>query len=169
MSEAGVEAEADSEAPAHETPISVDGTKAEAIPDQLVFDTEPLIAHATNEPGKSTVDTYLDAVRDGEMNGFINQVNLTETRYVIGRESGREVADRYIRWVLDIGIQPRGIDTLWADAADYILEHNPALGDAFALATADSLDASLLVGGDDDYDTITDVRIIRFREGASTE
>lgn len=166
MSEAGVEA--DSEVPARETPVSVDGTKAEAIPDRLVFDTEPLVAHATSEPGKSTVDTYLDAVRNGEMRGFVNQVNLTETRYVIGRELGREVADRYIRWILDIGVQPMGIDTIWADTADYILEHNPALGDSFALATANSLDASLLIGGDDDYDAITDVRIIRFREGAST-
>jgi uncharacterized protein with PIN domain len=166
MSEAGVEA--DAEAPARETPVSVDGTKVKAIPDRLVFDTEPLVAHATSELGKSTVDTYLDAVRDSEMSGFINYVNLTETRYVIGRESGREVADRYIRWLLDIGVQPLGIDSLWAPAADYILEHNPALGDSFALASADSIDASLLVGGDDDYDSITDVRILRFREGAST-
>lgn len=169
MSEAGTEPEAETEpeTPARETPTSITETRARAIPDRLVFDTEPLIAHATSEPGKSVVDTYLDAVRDGDMSGFINQVNLTETRYVIGRESGRDIADRYISWVFDIGVRPVGIDEIWAEAADYLLEHNPALGDSFALATADYIDASLLIGGDDDYGTVTEVQLIRFRDGAS--
>lgn len=165
MSDVEPETEAGPQASASDTPTAVGGATAQAIPDRLVFDTEPLIAHATSEPGKSVVDTYLDAVRDGDMIGFINQVNLTETRYVIGRESGRETADRYISWVFDIGIRPVGITDIWIDASDFILEHNPALGDSFALATANHVDAHLLIGGDDDFDDITEVQTIRFRDG----
>lgn len=160
------ETEPDTEIPAYETPEGTAGTATQSIPDRLVFDTEPLVAHAGNEDGTAVVDVFLDAVRDGETAGFVNQVNLTETRYVIGRVSGRETADRYINWLFDIGIRSVGVNDIWIDAADYILEHNPALGDSFALATADHTDASLLIGGDDDFDTITEVPLIRFRDGA---
>jgi predicted nucleic acid-binding protein len=160
------ETEPEPEAAAHEQPASANEAVAETIPERLVFDTEPLIAHATSEHGKSVVDTYLDAVRDGDVDGFINQVNLTETRYVIGRVSGRKMADRYIGWLFDIGVRSIGVNNLWIDAADYILEYNPALGDSFALATADHVDASLLIGGDSDFDGITEVHLIRFRDGS---
>lgn len=160
------EGEPETENSAYETPRGTSGTIAQSIPDRLVFDTEPLVAHATGEEGKSVVDSYLDAVRDGDTVGFINQVNLTETRYVIGRVTGRETADRYISWLFDIGIRPVGINDIWIEASDFILEHNPALGDSFALATADHIDASLLIGGDDDFDSITEIPLIRFRDGS---
>jgi predicted nucleic acid-binding protein len=153
-------------AAAHDQPASANGAVAQVIPDRLVFDTEPLVAHAASEHGKSVVDTYLDAVRDGDIEGFINQVNLTETRYVIGRVSGREMADQYIGWLFDIGVRPIGVNDLWAEAANYILEYNPALGDSFALATAAHVDASLLIGGDGDFDGITEVHLIRFRDAS---
>ena len=159
------EPEAGPETSPHETPASVGGIAAQAIPDRLVFDTEPLVAHATDESGESTVGVFLDAVRNGDTAGFINQVNLTETRYVIARVSGRETADQYINWLFDIGIRPVGVNDIWIDASDVILEHNPALGDSFALATADHTDASLLIGGDDDFDTVTEIPLIRFRDG----
>jgi hypothetical protein len=50
-------------------------------------------------------------------------------------------------------------------ASEYILTYNPALGDAFALAAAATVEATLLVGGDDDYDEVSDIPIERFRDG----
>ena len=67
----------------------------------------------------------------------------------------------------DLGIETRDIDAVWIEASEYILAYNPALGDSFALATADDVDATLLVGGDDDYDDISDVPIERFRDGSA--
>ena len=52
-------------------------------------------------------------------------------------------------------------------ASEFVLEYNPALGDSFALATAESAEATLLIGGDDDYDNVSDVSIKRFRDGAA--
>ena len=37
-------------------------TEGTAIPETIVFDTEPLIAYFCNEPGSDTVETYADAV-----------------------------------------------------------------------------------------------------------
>ncbi|ELY86498.1 hypothetical protein [Natrialba taiwanensis] len=48
-------------------------------------------------------------------------------------------------WLLDVGIDPVGINHLWEDEAGFVIDVNPALGDAFALATAAELDATLIV------------------------
>jgi hypothetical protein len=86
-------------------------------------------------------------------------VNLAETRYVLARKSDRETADEYISWLLDIGMKPVDAQTSWQAASGFVLDYNPALGDSFALSTAKELDGELLVGSDDDYDDVTDVRL----------
>jgi hypothetical protein len=49
-------------------------------------------------------------------------------------------------------------------ASGYVLRHRPAVGDSFALATADEKDATLLIGADNDYDGVTEMDVTRFRE-----
>jgi hypothetical protein len=63
-------------------------------------------------------------------------------------------------------MKPVEAQTSWQAASEFILDYNPALGDAFSLSTAEELDAELLVGPDDDYDGVTDVPISRFRDGS---
>lgn len=138
-----------------------------AVPEAVVFDTEPLVAHADDEPGSAVVEEYLDAVTLEEANGYVNRVNLTEIRYILARKYSRRVADEYIDWLLDLGMDPVDVEGAWVEAAEYVISYNPALGDAFALATAERADAQLLVGADDEYDEITDVSIERFRTEAA--
>lgn len=134
-----------------------------AIPERIVFDTEPLVAHADDELGSETVAEYLDATAAEGTDGYVNHVNLTELRYILARKYERTVADEYIGWLLDFGVHPVGVDAIWTNAAEYVLDYNPALGDSFALATAEHMEATLLVGVDDDYDEVTGVSIQRFR------
>lgn len=135
--------------------------------DTVVFDTEPLVAHADDEPGASSVNAIVNNVRENHTQGSISYVNLTEVRYILARKYDRNIADEYIMWLLDVGIDPVDIDLLWEAASDFVIDVNPALGDAFALATAAELDATLIVGGDDDYDDVEDVSLHRFRDGSS--
>ncbi|GAB3329721.1 PIN domain-containing protein [Haloplanus salinarum] len=135
-------------------------------PDRVVFDAEPLIAHADDEPGSDVVETYLDAVATGGTIGYVSYVNLAEVRYTLARKYDRNIADEYLDWLTALGIKPVDADNAWMDTAEYILQYNPALGDAFALATAEHIEATLLVGGDDDYDEIADIPITRFRDGS---
>lgn len=137
---------------------------ATPTPDRVAFDTEPLVAHADDEPGSTTVEGYLNAVADGDADGYVNRVNLTEVRYILARKYESQVADAYIDWLLEIGTNPIGVDAVWVDASEYVLEYNPALGDSFALATANHVGATLLVGADDDYDDVGDVPLERFRD-----
>lgn len=125
------------------------------------------MAHADDEPGSAVVEKYLDAVTLEEANGYVNRVNLTEMRYILARKYSRMVADEYIDWLLDLGMDPVDVEGAWVEAAEYVISYNPALGDAFALATAERADAQLLVGADDEYDEITDVSIERFRTEAA--
>ena len=134
------------------------------VPERVVFDAEPLVAHAAGEPGSEVVEEYLNAVADGETNGYVSRVSLTELRYIIARQADIARADEYVEWLFDLGVRPLGVDDVWEAAAEVVLEHNPALGDSFALATADHLDAVVLVGADDDFDDVSVSRVRRFRE-----
>lgn len=138
-----------------------------AVPEAVVFDAEPLIAHADDEPGAGRVEEVLNAVAVERCDGYANCVNLAELRYVLGRKYSRSTADEYVSWLDDLGVETVGAEDVWIGASDRILEHNPALGDSFALATAEALGATLLAGGDDDYDDVDDVPIERFRDGSA--
>ena len=137
------------------------------VPDHIVFDAEPLIAHADNEPGSDVAEEYLDAVAIEDATGYASCVNLAEIRYTIARKYDRATADEYLDWLTDLGIESVDVDDVWMVASEYVLKYNPALGDSFALATAEYVEATLLVGGDDDYDEISDVPIERFRDGSA--
>lgn len=137
------------------------------IPDPVVFDAEPLLAHADDEPGSESVESYLDAVAAEETSGLASYVTLAEVRYVLARKYDRETADEYLDWLRALGVEPVDVEALWTDASEFVLAYNPALGDAFALATAEHAGGTLLVGGDDDYDAVTDVPIERFRDGSA--
>ena len=138
-----------------------------AVPDRVVFDAEPLIAHADDEPGSGVVEEYLDAVAAEDTAGYASCVNLAEVRYTLARKYDRTTADDYLDWLDDLGIETRAVDAVWIEASEYILAYNPALGDSFALATAEDIDATLIVGGDDDYDDVSDVPIERFRDSSA--
>jgi predicted nucleic acid-binding protein len=136
------------------------------VPDRIVFDAEPLVAHADDEPGAEVVEQYLDAVALDDATGYVNYVNVTEIRYILARKYDRATADEYLDWLADLGIERLGVGDVWTTASDHVLAVNPALGDAFALATAGHVDGTLLAGGDGEYDEVTDVPVERFREGA---
>jgi PIN domain. len=135
--------------------------------DRIVFDAEPLIAHADDEPGSDVVREYLDTIAVKDAAGYASFVNLAEILYTIARKYDRGTADEYLDWLTNLGIEPVDVSTVWVDSSEYVLEYNLALGDSFALATAAWLDAVLLVGGDDDYDDVSDLSIERFREGSA--
>ncbi len=137
-----------------------------SVPETVVFDAEPLIAYFCDEPGSDTVETYIDAVM-GPSNGYISAVTLAEVHYIVRDIESEDRADAVVDIIEETGI--RRVDTAdtWRSAAEFKHQHSPALGDAFALATAEYVDGTLLVGADDDYDKISVPRIERFRTEAA--
>ena len=80
-------------------------------------------------------------------------------------ESYQSRSQRFVEWTETEGIEAVDVGDVWMEASEYVLQYNPALGDSFALAVAEDVEATLLVG--DDYDEIADVSIERFREGSA--
>lgn len=134
-----------------------------SYPDRVVFDAEPLVAFADDEPGSETVADYLEAVVLGDSDGIVNLVNATEVRYILARKYDDDTAGTFLGWLWSVGVTSFDAEPVWEVAADYVVNHNPALGDAYALATAEQLDATLVVGGDDDYEDVKTVAVDRFR------
>ncbi|MFC7157882.1 PIN domain-containing protein [Halomarina halobia] len=137
-------------------------TSERDVPGRIVFDAEPLVAYFCDEPGSDTVQTYVEAVT-GSSDGYLSAVTFTEVHYVVRAIDGEERADVVADVIEETGI--RRVDTAetWRQAAEFKYRYSPALGDAFALATAAHVGGVLLVGADDDYDEIGDVPIERFR------
>lgn len=126
----------------------------------VVFDTEPLVAHAFDEDGADVVSEYLDQVSDGEETGYINIINLTELHYIAHRYSNAVETEKYVRWLqTSVGIEAVEATYVWRLAADMKFHNDIALGDAFAVATGAYFtednspdEVTLLVGADDDFD-----------------
>ena len=137
-------------------------TDGAAIPETIVFDAEPLVAYFCNEPGSDTVETYVEAV-EGAADGYISAINLAEVHYIVRAIDSEERADAVVDVLEESGIRRVDTEETWQFAADFKFRYALALGDAFALGTAERVDGMLLVGADGDYDDITDVSITRFR------
>ena len=93
----------------------------------------------------------------------ISAVTLAEVHYVVRAIGGEDRADAVIEVLDESGIRRVDAAETWRRAAEFKHSRSPALGDAFALATAARTDATLLVGADDDYDDVVDVPVVRFR------
>ncbi len=117
-----------------------------------------------DEPGSDVVEAWIDRVASGEVDGYISPVTKTEVLYV-GSRAGFRPDD--VRASLDrleeLGVVVYDPRECWAIAAALKEAYTMALGDAYALATADAVDGTLLVGADDDFDDLED-DVERFRD-----
>lgn len=137
-----------------------------------VFDTEPLIAFLYEEPGHEDVATKLRAIRDGEAEGAIAEVNASELTYLLARIEGEDgepttaslrVADRDVRALVRRGLKVERAD--WRLVGEVKAHGDLSLVDAHAVALAHDRDATLVVGGDDDFEDLpVPVDVERFRD-----
>jgi len=141
--------------------------------DAYVFDTEAVVAFLYDEPGHERVGSLLAAVADGDADGYLAQPNASEVYYLVARFEGTaderpttgslRAADRDLRTLERQGLAVVQPD--WRRAAEVKADGGVSLADAYAVALAHGRDATLLVGGDDDFDSLPlDVDIERFRD-----
>lgn len=139
-----------------------------------VFDTEPLVAFLYNEPGHASVASVLAEVDAGERTGALAAVNASELLYVVARIEGDDgvpttaslrTADRDVRALTRRGVAIERAS--WAVAGEVKAHGDGSLADSYAVALAAERDATLLVGGDDDFGSLpVDVELERIRDHA---
>lgn len=142
--------------------------------DSYVFDTEAIIAFLYDEPGHETVATLLEDVFDGAAEGFLAELNASEVYYLVSRFEGEDdepttvslrTADRDLRALERQGLTIQRTD--WRRAGEIKADGNISLADAHAVALASERNATLVVGGDDDFDDLSvEVSLEQFREGS---
>ncbi|WP_248897016.1 PIN domain-containing protein [Haloplanus halobius] len=137
-----------------------------------VFDTEAIIAFLYNEPGHEAVADRLDEVFDGATDGFLAETNASEVFYLVARFEGVDEtptdaslrdADRDLRALERRGVRIVSAD--WRRAAEVKADGDISLADAYAVALAHEHDATLVAGGDDDFDDLSvAIDVDRFRD-----
>lgn len=140
--------------------------------DAYVFDTEAIIAFLYDEPGHDRVGDLLDEVEAGEADGLLSETNASEVYYLVARFEGTaedkptsaslRVADRDIRTLTRRGVAIERAD--WRLAGELKADGSISLADAYGVVLAHDRNATLVAGGDDDFDTLpVDINIERFR------
>jgi len=140
--------------------------------DSYVFDTEAIISFLYNEPGHERISTLLSQVAAGETDGYLAETNASEVYYLVARFEGTaddqpttgslRTADRDLRTLTRNGVTLAQAD--WQLAGEVKADGQISLADAYAVALASQRDATLVVGADDDFDSLpVTVDIERFR------
>ncbi|XES76400.1 MAG: type II toxin-antitoxin system VapC family toxin [Candidatus Bathyarchaeia archaeon] len=131
--------------------------------DRLAFDSEAILAFYLGEAGGETVRDLLQKIQNGEAEGYMNLLNLAEICYILCRldPALAEEKQRNLR-LYGLKIVPIADNGLWREAAQIKSKHAMSLADAFAVATAQACNATLVVGRDEEFNGI-DVQLMRIR------
>jgi len=115
---------------------------------RFVLDAWALLALLQKEePAASRVQRLLEDAGSGEVELFISMINLGEAVYGIGRQRGEEEALATLEDIrrLALTVVPASDRAVLA-AARFKMHHAVSYADAFAAATAQELQATLVTG-----------------------
>jgi predicted nucleic acid-binding protein len=115
---------------------------------RFVLDAWALLALLQKEePAASRVQRLLEDAGSGEVELFISMINLGEAVYRIGRQRGEEEALATLEDIrrLALTVVPASDRAVLA-AARFKMHHAVSYADAFAAATAQELQATLVTG-----------------------
>lgn len=141
--------------------------------DAYVFDTEAIVAFLYDEPGHARVGDFLADVEAGEAEGSLSEMNASEVYYLVARYEGTtedkpttaslRAADRDIRTLQQRGVTVERAD--WRLTGEIKADGHISLADACGVALAAENDATLVAGGDDDFDELSvEITVERFRD-----
>jgi predicted nucleic acid-binding protein len=127
---------------------------------RAVLDSYAILAYIADEEGADKVEEYLSLARAGKAELYMNVVNLGEIYYILARRKGVEVANLSVALLEEEPIKLVSVDERLSLLAGRIKAfHRLSYADAFAVATAIDLNATL-VTGDEEFKTVEDkVRI----------
>ena len=112
------------------------------------------------EPAASRIRRLLHEARDQKVELFVSIINLGEVVYRVGKVRGETDAVETLAQIrrLPITIVPASDDAVWA-AVRYKMHYAISYADAFAVATAEALGATLATGDPELIQLATEVRI----------
>ncbi|NIQ06707.1 MAG: type II toxin-antitoxin system VapC family toxin [Candidatus Korarchaeota archaeon] len=124
-----------------------------------LFDTMALITFFNDETGADFVEKALKEVEQGETEGFISALTLTELYYLYSQEEGEDVARERVEQVR-VNLQVVSIDERIALKAGEYKKKSVPIADAFIAASAHSINASVMTN--DEHFKQLDVEVVMF-------
>ena len=134
------------------------------MPERLVFDSEALLAFYLGEDGGEVVRDSLIKVQNGDIEGYINILNLAEIYYILRRVDPElaEEKERNLR-LFGLKVIPIEDNGLWREAAKIKSKYALSIADAFAAATAKMLESKLIVGSDEEFRELN-IQLLKIRD-----
>jgi predicted nucleic acid-binding protein len=119
------------------------------------------------------VGDLLDAAEAGDAEGLLSETNASEVYYLVARYEGTpdekptpaslRAADRDIRTLTRRGVAVERAN--WRLAGEVKADGGVSLADAYAVALAHGRNATLITGGDNDFDALpVDIDDKRFHD-----
>lgn len=114
---------------------------------RYVLDSFALLAYLGGEAGEARVKAVLTDANRGLAEAFLSIINYGETIYIVEREQGLNAARKTIAAVDQLPITVLSADRELTFAAAHVKAHYPiSYADAFAIALAQTTDATILTG-----------------------
>ena len=113
----------------------------------FVLDSFALLAYLQAEPASLKVKETLKQVRDGDAEVFLSLINLGEIVYTVERKLGEDTSREVLQDVLTLPIEIAEVTMERVLSAAHIKGRFPiSYADAFALALAQEMSATLITG-----------------------
>ncbi len=114
---------------------------------RYVLDGFGLLAYFGAELGEDQVKAVLTRAAAGQVAAYLSVINLGEVAYIIEREQGISATRRALAAIDQLPIEIVAADRRMAFAAAHVKAQHPlSYADAFAVALAQQMGASILTG-----------------------
>jgi predicted nucleic acid-binding protein len=111
---------------------------------RLLFDTHAFLAFFNREEGSDTIKKYFEAIQDGEADGFVATITLTELVYIYARKTDAATARLRVMQVQGSKLNLIPLTSEIAIGAGTMKRQGISIADAIIAASALSAGASVV-------------------------
>ena len=127
---------------------------------RLLFDTHAFLAYFNREKGSETIKNLMDAIQNGEAQGFVATVSLTELAYIYTRLAGEASATLRVMQILHSKLNTIPLTADIAIHAGTLKRPGISVADAIIAASALSVNASVVTN--DPHFSAMDIPVVRY-------
>jgi len=111
---------------------------------KLLFDTHAFLAFFNREDGSETIRNHMDAIQNGDAEGFVATITLTELAYIYSRKLDEASGTLRVMQVLHSKLNVIPLSAEIAIQAGTLKRPGISIADAIIAASALSVDASVV-------------------------
>jgi len=127
---------------------------------RLLFDTHAFLAFFNKEKGSETIKNLMDSVQNGEAEGFVATISLTELAYIYSHRADKASAKLRVMQILHSPLKTVSLTAELAVHAGILKQPGIPVADAIIAASARSVHASVVTN--DPHFSELDVTVIQY-------